>query len=541
MSEAGVVEPAAQEGRSGCALLLGVLLIATGVLFLAQNLFDLPLLPLFRRMLLLFIDYWPILLVLWGVSKVYQRFAQPTRAGVGAFEIVLLVFVVLCGLSLSAARRALERVSGEKLEDLIGFSSASLLGAPAHVFPAEASFDVGAATALAVVNPGGAVRIQGGDGASIEVSLEKRVRHESEGEASAIAGKVELDFDASGPTARLSVVLPEGRTPVECDLAVRIPRALAIEVDNRRGRVTVLDIDGAVRIDTAHGEIEAENLAGGLKATTRHGEIRVRSVAGTVELVSRGGSIVAEKVEGDLRAETSHGRLVAEDVSGKATLENRHAPIQAARIGGELSVTAQNAEVSVENALSSVAVANRHGSIFIRGVRGDLTIDAMNAPIQARDVAGDVKIENRDEEVTLVGVRGAARVTSPLSSVTVEEVEGPVEIESSHDDVRVLSFGSTLTVRSTHAPLSIATNRLAGGVSLKTTYGDVELSLPRGASLSFEGLSQDGELHSSIPDLEIAEERRGAQRVFRGALGSSTHKIQVETSYGDIHLEPSES
>jgi hypothetical protein len=44
-----------------------------------------------------------------------------------------------------------------------------------------------------------------------------------------------------------------------------------------------------------------------------------------------------------------------------------------------------------------------------------------------------------------------------------------------------------------------------------------------------------------FPDLRIAEERRGAQRLFRGALGSSTHKVQVETSYGDIHLEPVES
>ncbi len=530
-----------ERGRSGCALFLGVLLIATGGLFLAQNLVDLRLLPLFRRTLILFIDYWPLLLVVWGTFKIYQRFAHPARARVGAFEIVLLVFIVLCGLSLSAARRVMERVSGERLEDIVGFSDASLLGAPSHRFPAETRFQIGAATELAIVNPGGEVKLLGGDGAEIEVSLVKQVRHESEAEASAIAEKVELDFDASGPTARLSVVLPEGKTPIECDLEVRLPRTLAVAVTNRRGRVSALDIEGAVRIETAHDGIDAENLGGGLKATTRHGEIRVRGIAGTVELVSRGGSILAEDIEGTLRAETSHGRLVVEDVAGSATLENRHAPVSASRIGGELSVSAQNAEVSVETALSSVTVANRHGSIFVRDVRGNLTIEASNAPIQARDIAGDVQIVNRDEEVTLVGVRGSARVTSPLSSVTVEEVEGPIEIESSHEDVRVLAFGSTLTVRSTHAALSVGTSRLAGNVILKTTYGDVELRLPRGASLSFEGLSEDGELHSGFPELEIAEDRRGAQRLFRGALGSSTHAIQVETSFGDIHLEPAES
>ncbi len=479
--------------------------------------------------------------MLWGASKIYQRFAHPERARVGAFEIVLLVFLVLCGLSLSAGRRALERVSGEKLEDIVGFSSASFLGAPTHRFPGEARFDIGAATALTVVNPGGEVTVQGADVSSIEVSIEKRVRHESEAEASSIAEKVELDFEASGPGSRLSVVLPEGRVPVDCDLSVRLPRTLAVTVENRRGRVTALDLEGAVSIETAHDRIDAENLTGGLKATNQHGEIRVRNVRGAVELMTRGGSILAENVEGDLRAETTNGRIVAEDVAGTATLENRHAPVQASRIGGELKVTAQHAEVSVEGARSSVVVLNRHGSIFVRDVGGDLTIEAMNAPIQARDVAGNVTIENRDEKVTLVGVRGSARVTSPLSSVTVEEVEGPIEIESSHDDVRVAAFGSTLTVRSTHAPLSVATSRLAGSVTLKTTYGDIELHLPRGASLSFEGLSEDGDFHSSLPDLEIAEGRRGEQRLFQGALGSSTYKVQVETSYGDINLEPSES
>jgi len=83
MSEAGAPLEGSG-GRSGCALLLGILLIGTGVSFLAQNLYDYPLLPLLRRAVVLFADYWPLLLVLWGVVKVYQRFAQPSRTRVGA-------------------------------------------------------------------------------------------------------------------------------------------------------------------------------------------------------------------------------------------------------------------------------------------------------------------------------------------------------------------------------------------------------------------------------------------------------------------------
>jgi hypothetical protein len=530
-------------GRSGCALVLGVLLIATGVLFLAQNLFDYRLLPLLRQGVVLFADYWPVLLVLWGVAKVYQRFAQPSRARVGVFEILVLALIVTCGLGIVAARRVLEEVSGEKLEDIVGLGTVSLVGAPVHRFPGETRFELGGAGEVAIVNPGGAVSVQGGEGTGIEVRFTKRVHHVSETDASAVADGVELDFDASGPVAHLTVVLPEGprgRGRVECDLDVRVPKSVSVSIENRRGRVSAFDIEGPVRIETAHDGIEAGNLTGGLKATTRHGEIRVTGLSGTVELVNRGGSIVAEDVDGDLRAETSHGQLVAEDVTGKAALENRHARIQASRIGGEVRVTAQHAEVSIESA-GSAAVANSHGSIFVRDVQGDLSVDATNAPIQARNISGNVEIDDRDEAVTLVGVRGSARVRSPLSQVTVEEVEGAVEIESSNEDVRVAAFGSSLSVRSTHAEVSASTGRLAGSVSLQTTYGDVELRLPADASLRFEGRADDGELHSNVPGLEVLEDHRGAGRTWTGALGSSTHAVTVETSYGDIHLEPVES
>jgi len=524
--------------RSGCGLVLGLFLIATGLLFLAQNLFDYPLLPLLRQGVVLFADYWPVLLVFWGGFKVFQRFARPSRTRVGALEIVLLVVVVVSGLSLNAARRVLEGVSGEEFEDIVGLGTVSLVGAPGHRFAGEERFALGEADAVVIASPGGNVKVQGGEGTAVEVRFTKRVHHLSESEASRIADGVKLDFDANGPVARLAVVLPEGKTPVECDLDIRLPKGTSVAIENRRGQVSAFDLSGPVQIETAHDGIEAGNLTGGLKATTRHGEIRVTGVSGTVELFNRGGGIVAEDIDGDLRAETSHGRILVEDVTGKAVLENRHAAVQASRIGGDVQVNAQHAEVAVETGAASVAVTNSHGSIFVRDVEGALTIEATNASIQARGIGGDVAIDNRDEAVTLVGVRGSARVRSPLSEVTVEDVDGPLEIESSHDAVAVAGFGSSLSVRSAHAELSVRTPRLAGNVSLKTTYGDVEIRIPSAASMQFDGRTQDGELHSSFPSLELREEKRGAERFWTGAIGASTHTVTVETSFGDILLEP---
>jgi hypothetical protein len=125
--------------------------------------------------------------------------------------------------------------------------------------------------------------------------------------------------------------------------------------------------------------------------------------------------------------------------------------------------------------------------------------------------------------------------------VTAEDIAGPLEIESSHDAVTVAEFGSSLSIRSTHAELSVRTPRLAGNVSLQTTYGDVELRFPSGASMNFEARIEDGEMKSSFPGLELHQGTRGPSRVWTGALAPSTHAVTVETRYGDIVLEPEAS
>jgi hypothetical protein len=90
--------------RSGCALALGLLLIVTGALLLASNLFGFSLAGFWTRGLIMFSLYWPVLLILWGAIKIYQRFYNPAAARVSAGEVVLLILIICAGVTLAAAR-----------------------------------------------------------------------------------------------------------------------------------------------------------------------------------------------------------------------------------------------------------------------------------------------------------------------------------------------------------------------------------------------------------------------------------------------------
>jgi DUF4097 and DUF4098 domain-containing protein YvlB len=530
----------------GCALVLGVLLIALGVLFLAQNLLGWSLLIFLRRGLMLFADYWPVLLVGWGVFKIYERFTAPERARVSAGEVVLLLLLVGTGLTLRAARRVMAEFSSEApFDELLDLAELEELAGPAHRFTEESSFDLGTASSLVVENAEGSVTIVGRAGspgnedARVEAVLVKRVRDASESAAEERAADVKLDFQAGGERPRLTVALGKDRGRIETDLKLTLPEGCSLTLGNRRGPVVVSGLAGRVEIETSQGEIEAENLRGGLRARTSHAPIRARGLSGGVELRNRHGEIDARNIEGDLTAETGNASIVVEDVQGTVVLENRNASIRAARVGGGLEIRAENTEIAVEDAKAAVSIQTSNEPVFVRGVAGGLNITSRGAVIQARDVGGDVDITAEHEPVTVSKVAGAVKVHSRPSEVTADDVLGALEIDGSEDRVRVSNFGSSLSVRSSHAELRIATESLSGAVSLETTYGDVEMDLPPDSSARIVARTGDGDLDSEVEGLDLQEGSDGSGRKWEGTLGSGSHSVTLATSHGDIRLKVS--
>jgi DUF4097 and DUF4098 domain-containing protein YvlB len=527
-------------GPGGCALVLGVLLIALGSLFLAQSILGWSPFHLFRRAATLFADYWPVLLVGWGAFKIYERFRTPERARVGAGEVVLLMLLVLSGLTATAARRVMREVSSEApFEEFLELAELEELAGPVHRFTEESSFDLGSAASLIIENAEGSVTVIGrpGEGdARIEAVLVKRVRHASESGAEERAEDVRLDFQAGAEPPRLSVAVRKDRGRVETDLKVTIPETCRLTLQNRRGAVTLSALAGGVEVETSQGDVEAENVKGGLRARTSHAAIRVRGVSGRVELRNRHGEIDARGIDGDLNAETANASVVAEDVRGAVVVENRNASIRAARVGGELEIRAENAEVAIEDAKAGVIIQTSGEPVFVRGVAGGLNITSRGAVIQAREIGGDVDIASEHEPVTIAKVAGSVKVHARPSEVTADDVEGPLEIDGPEDRVRVSNFGGSLTVQSSHAELRVRTERLAGEVSLETTYGDVELELPPDASARILGRTRDGEMRSEVSGLDMEETPDGSGRKWEGTLGSGSHSVTLATSHGDIRL-----
>src|SRR6266705_2630825 len=99
-----VYEGGLKEGMRRGSLFAPLLLIGLGALFLARNVYpELQLVDYLAK-------YWPFLLVIWGSLRLaevlyWHSSGKPLpRAGVSGGEWVIIIFLVVFGMSLHAAR-----------------------------------------------------------------------------------------------------------------------------------------------------------------------------------------------------------------------------------------------------------------------------------------------------------------------------------------------------------------------------------------------------------------------------------------------------
>jgi DUF4097 and DUF4098 domain-containing protein YvlB len=138
----------------------------------------------------------------------------------------------------------------------------------------------------------GSIRVEGWDGATVELSVRKRIRAESDADVADAQREVRLDFVER--TARVEAVVrdadgqvcgerSEGRREwqrrrydVTFDFTVRVPRGVGLRLCTvNGGDVLVRSTSGDFDVDNVNGRITMEDIRGSGHATTVNGGVTV--------------------------------------------------------------------------------------------------------------------------------------------------------------------------------------------------------------------------------------------------------------------------
>src|SRR6266581_3171782 len=356
------------------------------------------------RLAHLFANYWPVLLIFWGVIKLleHQRAQREgTRAaGIGAGGIFLVVIIVVFGLIATQ----LERVNWSGLRDNINIDDSDFSDIFGQNYNfndhLEQAFPAGAS--LKIIDTRGAVSVHASDDNKITVVVRKRVGAENQNDAdkynsetkptiTTIGGLVTLDAKAEGA----------GDHTVENDLDISIPRKVQVTIISRRGDVNVVGRDGAIDISAQHSDTSVEDVIGNVKVSQEKGSVKVEQVTGDVHVEGRVNEVSVADVKGSVQLDGEFQESVKlARISKTVTFKSSRTDLEFSRIEGTLDLDSD--ELHAEQITGPLHLTTRSKNIRLEEVSGDVRLQDNNGSIEVgMRTLGNVQIDSRNGDIQL--------------------------------------------------------------------------------------------------------------------------------------------
>jgi DUF4097 and DUF4098 domain-containing protein YvlB len=431
----------------------GVLLILLGALFLWHNLRG------GSELWYLFERWWPTLLILWGVVKLYEHMAArrtgetPPRTITGGEVLLVLLLLSLAG---TAGMKDWHMKHPEA-----GFRW------PPWARPYSFNEEVSAASVppnahISVRTDHGDITIHPEDAAEIRVQAKKVVAATEEAEARSRAQQASVLVTQAADSYEVSTKNQGGE--VELNLEVHVPGQATVTARSARGGVQVDGLSGSVMAAANHGDVDIRDAGRDVSVELDRGDAHIVGVRGNVKLSGRGGQVEVSDVKGEAVVQGEYyGPIRIEKVAKGARFVSRRTDLTVSQLAGRIDTGSGRLEISdAPGSLSLVthkydlAIDNIGGRIHIENYQGNVELRFAQPPRE------DVEVSTESGNIELV--------LPPKSSFEVHAESRKGEIDS---DFRDPEFKETKQREGARLEGKIGAK--GPQIRLRTTYGTIHL------------------------------------------------------------------
>lgn len=346
----------------------------------------------------IFRHWWPVLLILWGVTKLYER-TIGQRTGVKTPTVTTGEIALVLGMLALVGVFVLVQVIQNHAPD-----TGPLWGNEYTYETPLITQTVAPAARIAVRIPRGDIRVHTADAAEVKVTAEKRVWAWSEKKAARLADdvKVEIAPEGEGFEVRSSGGDTRGRG-VRVDLEITVPRKASLWIRNERGDVEVGDPGGEVAINTGYGDVTVTNSDAGVSVEMQHGDVRVAGAKGNVKISGRGGEVEVTNVTGGFVLDGDfYGPIRAEKIAKGMRFISSRTDLTLTKLDGRLEAGSGNLDIS--NSSGDLNLRTKSYDINLENISGRINIDNRNGDITARFSTlpkEDIDIRNKSANISL--------------------------------------------------------------------------------------------------------------------------------------------
>ena len=354
----------------------------------------------------LFANYWPLLLIFWGVMKVIehqQAQREGTRSsGIGAGGVFLVVMIVVFGLIATQ----LEHVNWRGLRDNLNIDNddfdVPIFGGDTFNFNDNLTQDFPAGASLKVVDARGAISVHASDNNKIEIVVRKRVSAENQSDAdkynnetrptiTTIGGLVTVDAKTQGA----------GDHPVQADLDISLPRKASVAISSHHGDVNVSGREGNVDITAQHSDTSVDDVTGNVKISQEKGTVKIEQITGDVHLDARLNEVSVSDIKGSVQLDGEFQESVKlERITKSVAFKSSRTTMEFSRMDGSLDLDSD--DLHADQLVGPVHLTTRSKNIRLEGISGDVRLQNDNGTVElGMRTVGNVQIDNRSGDVQL--------------------------------------------------------------------------------------------------------------------------------------------
>ena len=444
--------------RRPASIFTGLVLLLFGVLFLVRNFRgDIGIGHIFRT-------WWPLLLILWGLIKLYERMAAqrqgttaPRTISVGEVFLVLGL-VTLVGLVVAKEKLEPEIRGNPELHDIFGGNTYTfdVTAAPKPVPPNAR---------IAVRTTRGDITIRAEDTAEVQATATKRVNAWSESEAERLAALITVVIEQ---TTDGFDVHPQGGDSesgrVGVDIEVRVPKKAVLSVRNQRGDIQVTGVAGSVTVNNQRGDVEVRDSAD-VNVDMSRGDVKVSDTKGNVKISGRGGEVEVLNASGSMTLNGEFfGPIRAEKIAKGVRFVSQHTDLTVSQLSGRLETSSGNLEL-----------VDAPGNVILRTTSKDISMENVGGKVQIENRGGNIELrfsQPPKDEISVTNASAGITLTLPSSAafeLLADSHSGEIDSE--------FSGGSLKQTQDDKGNFHLEGKVGARGpkITLKTTYGQITI------------------------------------------------------------------
>jgi hypothetical protein len=204
----------------------------------------------------------------------------------------------------------------------------------------------------------------------------------------------------------------------------------------------------------------------------------------------------------------------------------------------ETDLLTDGGDVSVGEIMGNTTVKTSGGKLALKHLQGSLSANTSGGSIEVEDCRGPIKIETNGGDISVADGTGTLDAKTSGGRIEVRNFSGDTEVKTSGGNLSLQRITGKIIGKtsggSIHASLPAD---VVGDVKLHTSAGNIDVSLSTTATVDIDASTSGGEIFSRLP----IETNDVDSEHLRGKLNGGGKSVKLETSAGNITIQPSSS